>query len=558
MYHHVKKLMYTVRVDAPDPAFGNMLLEQFGGANGELAAAMQYSIQGLNCDDLERKDLLMDIGTEELSHLEIVGALARLHLKPMKFDRDAAEADPLIAIAGGGGVSLCNSMGNAWTADYLKITGELDVDLRSNIAAEARAKIVYERLINFTDDAGTKDALQFLMTREITHMKAFTAALESLGKPRFSIGKIPPTPILVDQFFNDSTGAGDDGEIDARGPWNQGGEWEFVDAPAFQDARENVADAAPIDDRSTSTAAEPAMIQDVLVEGLRDLLHAEGQLVKALPKMAKAAKSDLLRLAFEKHLDETRGQVDRLKEAFDLLGVAAKPKPCKGMAGLLEEGNEVIEEGDDKDDIAADLAVIAAAQKVEHYEISAYGTARALAGQIGRPDVAELLAKIARGGRGRRQSAHADRAGAHGTGADRHEQGSEADCGSRRLIPTGRPTLAHVVVSRVAASRRYRKERLVGAYGLETARHFHAPGWNVIATMRRRCCFSLRAEVGCAGECNLERNDDASAVPYCRESSIGVSETLHERSPSTLRGLLVPHRTPLSCANPSATSSASP
>jgi len=393
MYHHVKKLMYTVRVDAPDPAFGNMLLEQFGGANGELAAAMQYSIQGLNCDDLERKDLLMDIGTEELSHLEIVGVLARLHLKPMKFDRDAAEADPLIAIAGGGGVSLYNSMGNAWTADYLKITGELDVDLRSNIAAEARAKIVYERLINFTDDAGTKDALQFLMTREITHMKAFTAALESLGKPQFSIGKIPPTPILVDQFFNDSTGAGDDGELDARGPWNQGGQWQFVDAPAFHDLRRDVAETAPIDDRSTSTAAEPAMIQDVLVDGLQDLLHAEGQLVKALPRMAKAANSDLLRLAFEKHLDETRDHVERLKEVFTLLGAAARPKPCKGMAGLLDEGNEVIEEGDDQDDLAADLAVIAAAQKVEHYEISAYGTSRALAGQIGRPDVAELLAK---------------------------------------------------------------------------------------------------------------------------------------------------------------------
>src|SRR5512147_1105337 len=212
MYHHVKKLMYTVRVDTPDPAFGNMLLEQFGGANGELAAAMQYSVQGLNCEDPERKELLMDIGTEELSHLEIVGALARLNLKPLKFDRDAAEADPLIAIAGGGGVSLCNSQGNPWTADYLKITGELDVDLRSNIAAEARAKIVYERLINFTDDAGTKDALQFLMTREITHMKAFTAALESLGKDRFSIGSLPPTPGLVDQYFDDSTGVGDEGE----------------------------------------------------------------------------------------------------------------------------------------------------------------------------------------------------------------------------------------------------------------------------------------------------------------------------------------------------------
>src|SRR3982750_715346 len=102
MYHHVKKLMFTVRVDEPDPRFGNMLLEQFGGANGELAAAMQYSIQGLNCEDPDRKDLLMDIGTEELSHLEVVGCLARMHLKPSKFDRQAAEADPLIAIAGGG------------------------------------------------------------------------------------------------------------------------------------------------------------------------------------------------------------------------------------------------------------------------------------------------------------------------------------------------------------------------------------------------------------------------------------------------------------------------
>jgi Mn-containing catalase len=235
MYHHIKRLMYTVQIGTPDPKFGNMLLEQFGGANGELAAAMQYSIQGLNCDDPHRKDMLMDIGTEELSHLEIVGTLARMHLKPLKNNRTAAEADPLIAIAGGGGVALQNSMGDAWTADYLKITGELDVDLRSNIAAEARAKIVYERLINFCDDAGTVDALQFLMTREITHMKAFTAALESLGKERFSIGSIPPTPDLVNQYFDDSTGTGDRGEPNARGPWNEGADWELVEAPAFKE-----------------------------------------------------------------------------------------------------------------------------------------------------------------------------------------------------------------------------------------------------------------------------------------------------------------------------------
>jgi Mn-containing catalase len=237
VYHHIKKLMYTVRVGSPDPKFGNMLLEQFGGANGELAAAMQYSVQGINCEDPARKDLLMDIGTEELSHLEVIGTLARLHLKPSGAARSAAESDPLIAICGGGGVNLYNSQGDPWTADYLKITGELDVDLRSNIAAEARAKIVYERLINFTDDPGTKDALQFLMTREITHMKAFAAALESMGKDPFSIGKIAPTSGLVDQYFNDSTGEGDIGKDD-RGPWNQGGSWQLVESPAFKEMRD--------------------------------------------------------------------------------------------------------------------------------------------------------------------------------------------------------------------------------------------------------------------------------------------------------------------------------
>jgi Mn-containing catalase len=237
VYHHIKKLMYTVRVGTPDPRFGRMLLEQFGGANGELAAAMQYSIQGLNCEDPARKDLLMDIGTEELSHLEVIGTLARAHLKPTAASREAAEADPLVAICGGGGVGLFNSQGNPWTADYLKVTGELDVDLRSNIAAEARAKIVYERLINFTDDAGSKDALQFLMTREITHMKAFMAALDSLGKNPLEIGKIPPTPGLVDQFFDDSTGKGDAGS-EFRGPWNEGNGWQFVESPALKELRD--------------------------------------------------------------------------------------------------------------------------------------------------------------------------------------------------------------------------------------------------------------------------------------------------------------------------------
>lgn len=256
MYHHIKKLMFTVRVGQPDPRFGNMLLEQFGGANGELAAAMQYSIQGINCEDMACKDLLMDIGTEELSHLEIIGTLARMHLKPMKKDADAAEHDPLVAIAGGGGVTLCNSMGNSWTADYLKVTGELDVDLRSNIAAEARAKIVYERLINFCDDPGTKEALQFLMTREITHMRAFMQALDSLGKPALSIGLIPPTPGIVDQYYNDSTGEGDNREVDVTGPWNDGDDITIVESPAL--AGFQVIQASPKGGRTKSKAESEA------------------------------------------------------------------------------------------------------------------------------------------------------------------------------------------------------------------------------------------------------------------------------------------------------------
>ncbi len=390
MYHHVKKLMFTVRVDEPDPRFGNMLLEQFGGANGELAAAMQYSIQGLNCEDPDRKDLLMDIGTEELSHLEVVGALARLHLKPSKFDREAAEADPLIAIAGGGGVNLFNSQGNAWTADYLKITGELDVDLRSNIAAEARAKIVYERLINFCDDAGTKDALQFLMTREITHMKAFSRALESMGKPPFAIGRIAPTPGLVDQFFNDCTGTGDNGEIDTRGPWNEGEDWVFTESPALQTT--NLGKAPSIVAES-SPAEGAAGLDELLINELRDILHAEKQLTKALPKMAEAARFDQLRELFEIHLAETEAQVERLNECFELLGKTPRAKPCKGMQGLVEEGQEVIDEGEKKEDAAADLALIGAAQRVEHYEISGYTTARNLAQQLRHSAVVALLSK---------------------------------------------------------------------------------------------------------------------------------------------------------------------
>jgi Mn-containing catalase len=135
------------------------------------------------------------------------------------------------------------------------------------------------------------------------------------------------------------------------------------------------------------------MLQEVLTDQLKDLLHAENQLVKALPKMAKAAKDEHLKSAFTDHLEQTKGHVERLKQAFEMLEEPAKAKVCTGMAGLVEEGSEVIEEGKELDAVAADLGLIAAAQRVEHYEIAAYGTSAKFAESIGREDVAELLSQ---------------------------------------------------------------------------------------------------------------------------------------------------------------------
>ena len=125
----------------------------------------------------------------------------------------------------GGGPALTNSAGVPWTAAYVDSIGEPTADLRSNIAAEARAKIVYERLINVTDDPGIKDALKFLMTREIAHQKSFEKALHAI-QPNFPQGKLPGDPQFANVYYNLSQGEGD-----LRGPWNQGPEWEFVENP---------------------------------------------------------------------------------------------------------------------------------------------------------------------------------------------------------------------------------------------------------------------------------------------------------------------------------------
>jgi Mn-containing catalase len=236
---HNKRLMYTVRVSEPNPRLATLMLEQFGGPQGELAAAMRYFTQALAESDPGRKDMLHDIATEELSHLEVIGNIVVMLNKGVKAKvAEGAEVGELMSdvfhggeshltsMLYGGSAALVNSGGVPWTAAYVDSIGDPACDLRSNIAAESRAKIVYERLINVTDDPGVKEALGFLMTREVAHQKSFEKALYSI-QPNFPPGKLPAVEKFASVYYNMSQGPGDQ-----RGPWNQGELWDYVTSPS--------------------------------------------------------------------------------------------------------------------------------------------------------------------------------------------------------------------------------------------------------------------------------------------------------------------------------------
>jgi Mn-containing catalase len=255
MFHHVKELQFNARVSEPDPRFAKLLLEQFGGGNGELKAAMQYFVQAFGCRRAypEKYDLLMDIATEEFSHLEIVGATIQMLLDGVNGDlKDVSESSelgnllkgkeakesyihdammhPHFFVLTGGGPAVTDSQGVPWSGAFVNANGDLSVDLRSNIGAESRAKIVYEYLMKFTDDAMVKESLRFLMTREVAHAQMFEAALQTI-KPNFPPGILQSDPRHSNSYFNLSNG-----EV-YRGPWNKGkspglGEtWKFIEDP---------------------------------------------------------------------------------------------------------------------------------------------------------------------------------------------------------------------------------------------------------------------------------------------------------------------------------------
>lgn len=255
MFHHIKELQFNARVSKPDVRFAKLLLEQFGGPNGELKAAMQYFVQGFGCRKAypDKYDMLMDIATEEFSHLEIVGATIQMLLKGVngELKNAADESDltkmldgktakesyiheaminPHFFVVSGGTPTLTDSVGNPWSATYIMGMGDLTADLRLNIGAETSAKMVYENLMKFTDDVYVKESLRFLMTREVAHFQMFQAALDSI-QPNFPPGILQSDPKFTNKYFNMSKGE------DFKGPWNEGKspllqeEWQFIEDP---------------------------------------------------------------------------------------------------------------------------------------------------------------------------------------------------------------------------------------------------------------------------------------------------------------------------------------
>jgi Mn-containing catalase len=225
MFLHRKQTIQPVKVDQPDPQFAQKLLEQFGGATGELTAGLQYWVQSFHIDHPGIRDMLQDIATEEFGHLEMVGRLIEEHTRRSESAESAAWRSTLFSVRGKGPHFL-DSNGVAWTGTYIQEGGDVVRDLRANISAEAGARQTYEDLIKIAPDEGSRRTLTHLLTREVSHTRMFMKALDSMGKltdPFF--GNVQPDE-TVDIYYNFSQGEGDE-----RGPWNEEPDFRYVADP---------------------------------------------------------------------------------------------------------------------------------------------------------------------------------------------------------------------------------------------------------------------------------------------------------------------------------------
>lgn len=208
MFRHEKQMLNPVKIDSPNPQYAVLLQEQLGGANGELKAAMQYISQSFRVADPEIKDLFLDIGAEELSHMEMVAQTINL-LNGHQVDYEKVGVGEIETnVLSGLTPFLINSSGHPWNADYVSVTGDLCADLLSNIASEQRAKVVYEYLYRQISDKYVKETIDFLLNREEAHNALFR---EAFNKVQDS-GSNKDFGVTQDStlYFNLSTPSGSD------------------------------------------------------------------------------------------------------------------------------------------------------------------------------------------------------------------------------------------------------------------------------------------------------------------------------------------------------------
>lgn len=254
MFIHRSVLLHEVRVQSPDPVFAEKLLEQFGGATGELTAALTYWTQSFHAYNAGIRDMLQDIGTEELGHLEIVAMLIEQHTaRASQNVQDRAYNSTLFAIRGPG-PHLVDSKGLSWDARYVVEGGHLARDLRADVSAEAGALNTYEALLKIAPDDGTRAALNHLATREVSHTHMFMEALRSIGaldEPMF--GDLKPDQ-TVNLYFNLSSGPG----ADLRGPWNSEPAFQYIADPLQHELQEHGGNTAQSNEMRQLPTEQPA------------------------------------------------------------------------------------------------------------------------------------------------------------------------------------------------------------------------------------------------------------------------------------------------------------
>ncbi|UOR11758.1 manganese catalase family protein [Halobacillus amylolyticus] len=255
MFYHVKELQYEAKVSRPDPEYAKKLQEVLGGQWGEISVMMQYLMQGFNVRANKKyRDLLLDIGTEEIAHVEILSTLiARLldgtSLECLEGQENAYKTDPAVAAVLGGmnpqhaivsglGAMPSDSVGNRWTADYIISSGNLLADFRANLNAESQGRLQVARLYTISDDPLVKDTLSFLLARDTAHQNQWIEAIHELEQEAQDV--VVPTTFPREcelqavsyDFYNTSRG-----QADADGPWAQGvapdgrGAFNYVSQP---------------------------------------------------------------------------------------------------------------------------------------------------------------------------------------------------------------------------------------------------------------------------------------------------------------------------------------